>query len=574
MDRQVLDSIDKLSKKKIDRRTLLKLSAGAVGALALDSLLASCVPAPSPTPVPPTPTKVVVATPTPAPPKPTPTATPFVDTGPLAKVGLILDPNPPGVVPKRGGTIVGAQTGDYTDFDPFETGAIRFPFHHNVYTPLFYYDKDLKVIPALAESYKLSDDKLTLTVKLRGGVKWHNGREFVADDVVFNIERGMSKETGRSVYPQTLTMKGARAVDKYTVEILYKEPTANLFDVLTFMGMVAKEAVAEIKSKAVGTGPFKLEKWIPGQESLFVRNENYWEPGLPCVDAFRIRSFKDIPSMVLSLEAGELDVVRSLPYSDAPRIDKKPGFKVFRPVDLFFFNVYIHTKKKPFDNKKVRQAMAWSIDRQTIVDKVLSGWSEPACTPYPKTSWAHDPVLNRHYGFDLDRARALLKEAGYDKGFEFTAIGSPIFAEFTQNALIWQSDLAKIGVKLNLQEVASAEYYDRLFAGNFEVMMSSSGRGHKDPAYPLAIQPAYRTGGNMLGWQSDEYERLLREGTREFDQAKRKEVYKKIQEILLDEAFEIIIARAVMLYGVRTSNLHDFRNDVDTYWMFHRSWLG
>jgi peptide/nickel transport system substrate-binding protein len=495
------------------------------------------------------------------------------DPGPLERAGVSVNPNAPGATPKRGGMIVAGQPGDIVDFSPFQTGATRFPWHHNIYTPLFYYDSNLNVVPALAESYSFSSDKLTLTVKLRPGVKFHNGREFTADDVAFTFSYALDPKTGGAAFSLLKTSLGAVAVDKYTVQIKFKQPTAYVFDVLTFMGMVAKEAVGDIQSRAVGTGPFKFERWVPGEQLVCVRNENYWEPGLPYADGFRVRSFRDVATMILSLEAGEIDLTRSLPFSQIERVKKNRDLTVVQPTHLFFFNIYLNTKRPPFDNKKVRQAMAWSINRQAVVDSVLFGASEVANAPIPKSSWAYEPDLQKVYTFDLDRARRLLSEAGHDKGFEFTVVTSPLIAELTPIAVIWQQDLAKIGVKLNIQEMPTSDYAQRIFGGDFHAMVSSSGRGHKDPGSLFRIQPAYFPGGNNVGWQSREFEELLEKGAGEFDRAKRKPIYRKVQEMLLDEAFEIIIARNVTLYPLRPGKLRDMRLDTDTYWMFHRSWM-
>lgn len=556
--------------RRIDRRTLLKLGAGAAGTLALDALVSACRPAAGgvpPTPTPPTEPGAATYTAIP------PTATPYVDTGPLANAGFILDPNPPGVTPQRGGTILTGQLGDYTDFSAWESGATRVPNLHNVYTPLFYYDSELELVPALAETYELSDDMLTMKVKLREGVTFHNGRELTADDVVWNTEMIMNKETGRSAWGLSGTLKGAVALNKYEVEIYYQEPTANLFDLWTFAGMMAQEAYEDVATQAVGTGPFKLVEWIPGELSRFVANEDYWEPGLPFADGFTNRAFEDQSAMVLALEAGELDLVRALPFAEAPRIDALEGYRVFRPVDLFVYVGYLHTQKKPFDNKKVRQGMAWSMNRQAVVDDLLSGWSEPAGTIWPRSSWAFDEDLNSHYGFDLDRARQLFEEGGYPNGFEFTLMTGTHNAQYEKIAVFWQSDLAKIGVTMNIELVTSTEYYSRLFDGDFTAMVASTGRGHKDPAYPLLMQPSYKPGGNMLGWQSDEYERLLHESLTTFDREERKELYRRIQEIFVEDMFQVNIARNMMLYGCHTARLHDFRTEVDTYWMLQRAWL-
>lgn len=495
------------------------------------------------------------------------------DRGPLASAGLIPMATPATVTPKRGGKITGARSGDFNHFDPFYTGAVQWPMHHNLYSSLFYYDKDLKLLPGLAERYELSDDKLSLKLHLRRGVKFHNGRELVADDIVFNVERAMDKAIGHSAYAQTITMKGARALDKYTAVIEYKQPTAYLFDTLCFMGIVAKEAVPDIKRTAVGTGPFKLDRWIPGDHARFVRNPSYWEPDVPYADEVIVRSFRDLPSMVVNLEAGQLDLMEPVPASELERLRASKNMAIVRGNPGFFYNLYLHTKRKPFDNRKVRQAINLAIDRKTLVSKVLYGFSDTAQVVFPKSSWAYDEKLDNYWPFDLDRARKLLSEAGYDKGFETTVITTPVFPELTDMAVVIQADLAKIGVKLKIQEDASAQYYPKLFGGDFDMMLSFSGRAHKDPGSVWVIQPAYRAGGNMLGWQSDAFEDLLKQGAATFDRERRKGIYRKVQEVLLEESFELILARRWTYYGVRTDRLHDFRFGIDGDWYFHRTWV-
>jgi peptide/nickel transport system substrate-binding protein len=405
-------------------------------------------------------------------------------------------------------------------------------------------------------------------------VKFHSGREFVADDVVYNIERAMDKSIGHSAFAQTITMKGARALDKHTAVIEYKQPTAYLFDTLCFIGMVAKEAVPDIKKRAVGTGPFKLDRWIPGDHARFVRNESYWEPGLPYVDEVIVRSFRDIPSMLVNLEAGQLDIMEPLPSNELERLSKSKDIATVRGNPGFFYNLYLSTKRKPFDNRKVRQAINLAVDRKTIVDKVLYGFSETAQTPFPKSSWAYDSQMDNYWPFDLDRARKLLAEAGLDKGFEVSVVTTPVFPEFTDMALIMQADLAKIGVKMKVEEIATTQYYQRLFGGDFEMMLSFSGRAHKDPGSVWLIQPAYAPGGNMLGWKSGAYEDLLKQGASSFDREKRKGIYRKVQEILLEESFELILARRYTYYGIRKDRLHDFRYGIDGDWYMHRAWIG
>jgi len=127
---------------------------------------------------------------------------------------------------------------------------------------------------------------------------------------------------------------------------------------------------------------------------------------------------------------------------------------------------------------------------------------------------------------------------------------------------------------MKVEEIATTQYYQRLFGGDFEMMLSFSGRAHKDPGSVWLIQPAYAPGGNMLGWKSDAYEDLLKQGASTFDREKRKAIYRKVQEILLEESFELILARRYTYYGIRKDRLHDFRFGIDGDWYMHRAWIG
>ena len=174
------------------------------------------------------------------------------------------------------------QTGDIKNLDPFDMLSLNYPLFYNLYDSLIRYDNELNIIPRLATSWVVDEDQTEITLNLRQGVKWHNGREFVADDVVKNFERGMSDVKGLNVYGMlSPVLESAEAIDTYTVKLTFKAPTPNLFDLLNAICMHAPESMDSLQTTAIGTGPFMLKEWIPGDHVTLVRFDDYWEEGKP-----------------------------------------------------------------------------------------------------------------------------------------------------------------------------------------------------------------------------------------------------------------------------------------------------
>ncbi len=561
------------SNQLVSRRTVLKVLVGAAGLAAVEMAVAcgpsapaappkaTSAPAPAPTAAPAAP----AAKPQPpAAPAAAPTAAPAAAAAPTAA---------PATQARSGGKLVASRMGDFLHFDPWVTGQPQRPAVHSLHNSLVRYDRQLKVHPELAESWEIAPDGSSLTLKLRQGVKWHNGREFNAEDVVWNVNRMRDKSIGHAVFEMTETVEAAEAVDTSTVRIKYKVPTPNLWEALTFAPMIAPESGDKVKTTAIGTGPFMLKEWIPNDHATFVKHKDYWEKGLPYLDEVTIKSGSDLQAQTVALLADQVQLAEPVLERDIPRLQENRALGVTTSSNGAFYHFSMNVRRKPFDNKLVRQAMAWTIDRQRIVEKVLYGASTIAHGVLTPENWGYNKAIENRYGFDLDKAKRMLAEAGYPNGFEATCLVVTAFPQWRDMAQIIQADVKKIGITLNLEEFDAAQGYPKMRAGDFDTHMWHSGRGHKDPSAFWSTQTSYLPSDKIAsGYQSEEYTRLARQAQETMDQEKRKQMYLRLQEIIADEAWAVSIAWRMDVIAHR-SYVKGYEWAIDDNWVLARTWL-
>lgn len=473
--------------------------------------------------------------------------------------------------PVAGGKLITTQMGDYVHLDPWYTPRPQRPLIHNVFDSLVRYDPDLTVHPRLAESWELSDDGLELSIVLRQGVLFHSGKEFVAEDVVWNVERMRDDSIGHAVYSQTPTLDHAEATDTYTVTLFYAEQTPDLFSALTFAVMISPEAGDDVEANPIGTGPFMFQEWIPQDHSTFVRFDDYWDAPRPYVDEFEVRVGADEQAQVIALQAGEVHLAFPVPTREIARVEDHDETYVSTNNSGSFFHLSLNTQREPFSNKLVRQAIAWCIDRERIVDRVLAGYSRVTNVPLEDTNWGYAEHLEGSYGFDLARAEEMIAEAGYPDGFEFNCITVSAFPEWREIATILQADFDTIGLTMDISEYDSAQGYPLVQSGDFDAHIWTSGRTHKDPSAFFSTQGSFNADDSTQnsfrqGEQFEEYRELILEGAQTVDQDRRIEIYHRLQEIIVDEAFAIPICRRLDVMGLRTE-VQGFEWEIDNNWL-------
>src|SRR5215471_5360053 len=430
--------------------------------------------------------------------------------------------------PRTGGTL---RFGTAADLANLGFGSISFEILQGLYDPVLAYDDKLQPIPSLAESWELSNDFTQIKLNLRRGVQFHSGRELTSDDVAYNLER--TKDPSRSYTIQSVGLAKAwtsQTPDKYTVILSSDRPRIGVFDFLTQLWIADKDILEgpDAASKAVGTGPFTFVEWVQGDHVAFAKNKNYWRSGRPYLDGYQAAITKDPQAMMLRFEAGALDFVNYPQTSDAIRLKDDPKYQVLPAYNLgFIYAIWINVAAPPFDRKEVRQAMNYALDRQRFVDTTLGGLvGPPRDLPWPPRSPASEAGKNMSYAFDLDKAKSLLQTAGVSNfTAELNYVTAGPIQEFTQLAQVYQADLAKIGVNLNIQPMDNGTWSDTAVKAAYRGMAIGmpSGFGGQDATSGLQTG-AFGAANAFSNFKSDTYTQLVQSAGSEADADKRKQL--------------------------------------------------
>ena len=479
--------------------------------------------------------------------------------------------------PQAGGTLNLSLGPDFVTFDPFfdvENMEFKVAFFE---APLRISDEGA-FEPWLAESYEVNEDGTVITLHMRQGIMFHNGREMKADDVVWTVDRARNQDMGYHLADRFTTCTGAAALDDYTVEVHYSETTHSAEDGLARMYIFPQEAEETIATMPVGTGPFKYEEWVPGDHMTAVRFEDYWQEGRPYLDELVIKPMPDEQSRMVNLLAGAIDFLNGVPLADKELLENTPGIIVGEsPPGFSFYAFLMNINVPPFDNQLVRQAMNYAVDREKIGQLAFHGQALTSVLPYPSTTWAYPEDLADYYTFDLDRARELLAEAGYPDGFETEMLVRGTSGPYLDVAQVYQQDLAQIGVQMDLLPTEDAPYWPLLIDSQFAIVSHGTGDATVDPSGLFEGAACCRPFRNFFGITEDdtwfpEYADLIAQAGNSMDQAERKELYHQAVEILMDQGWTINVAWRQQVYA-HNDVLHGLRTDMDGQIWLDQAWL-
>jgi peptide/nickel transport system substrate-binding protein len=475
---------------------------------------------------------------------PLPTAPP-VNTSPAATI--VSPPQTSTPQPKSGGTIRTGQVGDIANLDGHYANQLSATTVQLAYEKLVAYDLKLQPQPVLAESWDVSTDNTTLKLNLRKGVQFHTGREFTSDDVKYNFLRVRDPKvaplTG-TLAPQSAWFTNIDLPDKYTVVLTADKPRPGIFDFLSGFNMVDRDTVEGPNGKTAlnGTGACKIVEWVSGDHITLARNPNYWQTGRPYIDGFQVSILRDPQTMVTQLESGALDAVYAPPLTDTVRLKQTPNFQALVNPQLGqFFYVNQNVTLPLFQDKVVRQAMNFALNRQRISQTVLQGLcGDPVCLPWPQQSPAYEPAKNATYTFDLSKAAALLKQAGVSGGSLEIAYSTGGYGqEFASMAQIYQADLQSLGLQVTLKPMDGPTFTQSGQQHTYQGLRIGSGAsaGNFEASTMLQSTSAFNYAGNFAGFKDDMYGQLVLSATTEPDAAKRKQVYSQLNDYLLDQSF-------------------------------------
>ncbi|MFC4076119.1 ABC transporter substrate-binding protein [Salinithrix halophila] len=468
----------------------------------------------------------------------------------------------------NGKTLIWGRGADTKSLDPAQvTDGESMKVTKNIYETLVDYKEDnTEVEPALAESWKTSKDKKTWTFKLKKGVKFHDGSDFNADAVVLNFERWMDKKNpyhkgGDFPYYSYMfggykgdkghIIESVNAVDEYTVAFKLKEPQgpflANL--AMPSFSIASPKAIKKdpegLNKNPVGTGPFKLEKWKKNDTITLTKNEDYWQKGLPKLDKVIFKSMPDNSARFTALQSGEIDIMDGLNPDDAKTVKRNDKLVLHEQqgmnVGYLAFNV---SKDTPLKKKKVRQALNHAVNKKAIIKSVYAGLAVPAVNPMPESIWGFNKEIN-DYPFDLDKAKKLLEEAGYKKGFKLELYAPsdprPYMPDGRKVAEYIQSDWKKIGVDLKIVSYDWQTYLEKTGKGEHEAALLGWSGDNGDPdnfLYVLLDKDNTRTpdAGNISFYKSDRLHDKLIKAQRSTDREERTKLYEEAQEIIKEDA--------------------------------------
>ena len=475
--------------------------------------------------------------------------------------------------PVKGGTLTVGLGSDVRNFDPMSRAKQQFPMTFTLYDSLLRYDKQLKPQAGLATAWVPAANGSSITLTLREGVKYHNGKIMTADDVVKNFDKARDAKTCENLCAITTPIADTKATDAKTVVINFKAPlpVAAMTDILLAMPVIEPSAFADIATKGVGTGPFKFVSWVPRTSITFEANKDYWG-GAPYLDGVVFKIFADQDAMAAALQTGALDAIVDLSAKSAAALKTDFNVVLGYPGTLTW-ELRLNAAKPPFDNKAVRQALQYAMNRQGIVDKILYGFSEVAVSPYGGGSPAADATLVAKYPFDLEKAKQMLAAAGVTKASTSFMLSTGLPSGIDMATII-KDDWAKIGIDITLDPIDPTTYIDRLLKGDFPATMSQSSNANKYPT-GITLNSIYRIVNNV-GWTGGlppkGYVDAINQLNSVQEPSAQAASFKALSNVLMDESWVLSIARANTIF-VMKKQVQGFDFTVDDLSLFEKVWI-
>ncbi|HAQ06597.1 MAG TPA: glutathione ABC transporter substrate-binding protein GsiB, partial [Bacillus bacterium] len=362
----------------------------------------------------------------------------------------LKEPESQEVVKKEGKDITIAVADNFISMDPHDTNdTLSYSAQKTMLEGLVGFDKDMKVIPVLAESYEANSAATEFTFKLKQGIQFHDGTPFNADAVKVNIDRLANPDNNLKRHSLFALVKETQVVDENTVKVILKEPFGAMINTFAHPAamMISPKALEthgkEVALNPVGTGPFKFGEWKQSDHLKVIKNDSYWKDGSPKVDSITFKPTPENGARVAMLQTGEADFIYPVPTEQAESINGKDGIVVENNPSIIVRYLSMNTTKKPFDDPKVRQAINYAVNKDAFLKVVMNGFgSKLDSIIAPNTQFYAKQEV---YEFNIEKAKQLLKEAGYENGFETKVWGNNNSS--TQKGMEFvQQQLAQIGV--------------------------------------------------------------------------------------------------------------------------------
>ncbi|MEP6759266.1 MAG: ABC transporter substrate-binding protein [Actinomycetota bacterium] len=437
---------------------------------------------------------------------------------------------------KPGGTLQAALTGEPDTLDPatstIYTGA---QVYDNIFSKLIDIDTDGSLVGVLATDWSATDEK-TWVFNLVDNATFHNGEAFTADDVKYTFERILDPNTASSYSPLYDAIKTVEAASPTQVIFHLKSPFGPFLSNLANNGEIVNQKAVEAADPArnpVGTGPFKFVEWVQGDHITLEKFDGYFKEGKPYLDGIEFKFLLVDQGRLDGLSSGELNWVDAVPLQSLSSLSTDPSFTYVTSATAGIPDfLALNTTKAPFDNKLVRQAVYWALDRTQIRDVAYSGAGEVGIEEVPTGSTWFDgasPVTP-----DIDKANGLMVQAGFPDGLEVEFLGLPQYPELLKTGEVVREQLKQIGITMNIKQVDVSVWFNAFIKGNYQITSAYQERTiDPDNFYSLVL----RTGGaiNTTFYSNPAADALIDQARVETDDATRSGLYQQLRQIIFDD---------------------------------------
>jgi ABC-type transport system substrate-binding protein len=484
----------------------------------------------------------------------------------------------------QGGTLNFGSLVEPPGLDPYHQGSdARIRFTVLMYQGLFYEGADGRALPLLAESYETSPDGLTYTLKIRSGVKFHTGAAMTAKDVAYSYNYLRDPKSGSPGAGDLSLISSIEAVNDTTLKIVVKKPSAALTMTLgnRYGGVVPinyfdkPDARTSMNRVSVGTGPFKLGEFRPNSHLMMVRNPDYWEKGAPYLDRVAITFIPNSASLIVALRNKRVDLALLNRQQDISQVEQQPGLTVKRWRSLNQKAIDLGSELAPLGDVRVRQAIALAVDRNEILQASVGQYGRVAYTMVAgmQDEWGADPATLPHRKVDIDAAKKLMKDAGFDKGMDLTLTTINSYDWMEPAAVTLKQQLARIGINLNIQR-ADLGVWIKNFQSKQMGFTFNDWATQSDP--DLMFYRHFRKapeGADFRNWNDATASELLDRGRSELNPVKRKAIYVDFQKRMAKTVPTIMLFSADLVTIGNDAVQNYQQHPSGWYYGLARAWL-
>ena len=418
----------------------------------------------------------------------------------------------------------------------------------NVFEGLMKPTPDGDLTPAIAESYEVSEDRMTYTFHLREGVQFHNGETVTAEDVVYSIQRcAAATETGIVQVEAFSVIQSIETPDDKTVAITISEPSNEFISYMTTAVLPADYDKQD--TDPVGTGPFKFVSRTAQDSVVLEKFNEYW--GTPAqLDKVTLKIMENADSLMMSLQSGAIDLCAHLTSTQVAQLEK--DFNVAEGTMNLVQAMYLNNAVAPFDDVRVRQALCYAVDKQEIIDLAFDGYGSPiGSSMYPAFGKYFDDSLTNYYTKDVEKAKNLLAEAGYPGGFEMTITVPSNYKPHMDTAEVLVQQLAQIGVNATIEPIEWESWVSDVYAGRQFQSTVVGVDASTMTARALLERFTSDYGKNFINYNNAEYDALFQQTLTAYDDAEQTAIYKQMLANLTENAANVYIQDLADLVAVR-----------------------